>query len=293
MGFFDRFKAMLSSSKLDVDERFERLRSAVSGTMSTFYAVRDHKTGQIVGLKIAKPDKLRVFEARFKGLNKPPEGKIAISLKHPRIVETFEYGETTKGLPYLVMEYLDGPGLHELIHTRDAVLDGNRLELLRQMADAIGYVHDQGFIHRDICPRNFICSKDATSLKLIDFGLTLPFTKEFTQPGNRTGTPHYMSPEVVRRRPTDQRLDIFSFGVTAYHVCTFELPWPSPEAEKAALAAIAHDSMPPRDILEYRPYLHPQLAKAIMQCLAADPSKRPQTMRDFTRLIWDVESETQ
>lgn len=288
MGFLDQFKSMLGGSKLDVDERFQRLRSAVSGTMSHFYLARDHKTGQTVGLKIAKSDKLEAFESRFKGLKKPTEGEIAIGLKHPRLVETVEYGTTTKGLPYLVMEYLDGPGLHELIHNRDPELQGKRLNLIRQMAEAIGYVHDQGYIHRDICPRNFICSKDLSSLKLIDFGLSLPAKKEFMQPGNRTGTPHYMSPEVVRRRPTDQRLDIFSFGVTIYQLCTFEFPWPSPDSEKAALAAISHDTMPPRNILEYVPTLHPQLASAIMQCLAADPNKRPQTMREFTRLIWDL-----
>ena len=80
------------------------------------------------------------------------------------------------------------------------------------MAEALQYVHAQEFIHRDVCPRNFIYESETGNVKLIDFGLSLPARKEFMQPGNRTGTPLYMAPEVVRRRWTDQRLDIFATG---------------------------------------------------------------------------------
>jgi len=291
MGFFDKFKSMLESDKLDVDERFERLRSAISGTMSDFYMARDRETKEVVGLKIAKRDKLELFEARFKGLNKPCEGEIAAAMHHPNVVETTEFGLTSAGLPYAVMEYLDGPGLHELIHNRDQILHGKRLNLIRQMAEALAYVHEKEFIHRDVCPRNFIAMKDMTKLKLIDFGLTLPNTPDFTQPGNRTGTPNYMAPEIMRRKTTDQRLDIFSFGVSIYHLCAFELPWPKPPAAKAALAAIAHDTVDPRDIREYAKDINPELADAIMSCLAPNPAHRPQTLKDFLAKIEEVESE--
>jgi serine/threonine-protein kinase len=291
MGFLDRLKSMLKSDKLDVDERFERLRSAISGTMSNFYMARDRETKSIVGLKIAKQDKLELFEARFKGLNKPSEGEIATSLHHPNVVETTEFGLTIENLPYAVMEYLDGPGLHELIHNRDQILSGKRLNLIRQMAEALAYVHEQEFIHRDVCPRNFIVMKDMSTLKLIDFGLTLPATPDFTQPGNRTGTPNYMAPEIMRRKTTDQRLDIFSFGVSVYHLCAFELPWPKPPPEKAALAAIAHDTVEPRNIREYAKNINSELADAIMSCLAPDPRQRPQTLKDFLETIREIESE--
>ena len=99
------------------------------------------------------------------------------------------------------------------------------MRFIRQAAEAIAAVHEAGFIHRDICPRNFLLTNNREDLKLIDFGLTVPATRWFMQPGNRTGTPNYMAPELVRRRPTDQRLDVFAFGVTAYEICTFELPW--------------------------------------------------------------------
>src|SRR5690606_13636487 len=111
------------------------------------------------------------------------------------------------GQQYIVMEYLDGPGLNKLVLDKSDLLAERRGQLIRQMAEAIDAVHRAGFVHRDICPRNFICSKDLRELKIIDFGLALPDTKPFHQPGNRTGTPQYMAPEIVRRRPTDKRLD--------------------------------------------------------------------------------------
>lgn len=289
MGILEKFQALFQSEKLDVEKRFELLREAVSGTMSKFFMARDRKNDKIVGLKIGEKDKIEAFEVRFRGLKKPSEGEIATSFHHPRIVETMEYGVTTTGAPYLVMEYLSGLGLHTVLHGNEAGLENHRLILIRQMAEALEYVHQMGYIHRDICPRNFICSSDFNSVKLIDFGLTLPNTKPFMQPGNRTGTPLYMAPEIVRRRWTDQRVDIFALGVTAYQVCTCELPWP--HSVTTGQAALAHDTMAPRSILTLRPKLNQTLADSIMRCLAADPAKRPQTVEQFLRAIKHVESD--
>jgi len=207
---------LFKSSKVNVRSRFELLREAISGTMSTFHMARDRETKEVVGLKILDREKTAALEARFVGITKPKEGEIAVTLAHPQIVRTIEHGITTENEQYLVMEFLDGPGLNSLIVGRSEQLQGRRLSLLRQAAEAIAAVHRAGYIHRDICPRNFVVSKETDSLKLIDFGLTVPATAPFMQPGNRTGTANYMAPEVVRRRPTSQRLDIFAFGVTAY-----------------------------------------------------------------------------
>ncbi len=288
MAFLHGLKSLITG-RVNVSTRFALLREAISGTMSEFYMARDLRTNQVVGLKILDPAKRKVFEDRFKGLKKPSEGEIAMKFDHPNIVRTLEHGLTTDGRVYLVMEYLDGPGLNSLIVERSAWLDGRRVGLIRQAAEAVAAVHAAGFIHRDICPRNLLLCEGRSRLKLIDFGLTVPATKPFLQPGNRTGTPNYMAPEVVRRRSTDQRLDVFAFGVTAYELCTFELPWPGGVDGRAALS---HDK-PPRDIRERRPQIDPRLARAIHACIEPDVDRRCPSMERFLQMIQAVEHEDQ
>jgi serine/threonine-protein kinase len=273
--FLQKLGDIFKDRRVDVAERFELLREAVSGTMSNFYMARDRKTGKTVGLKILDPEKHAAFEARFKALNKPSEGQIAMKFKHARIVETYEAGLTKDGRQYLVMEFVEGQGLHAVLKNQNSFLEGKRLGLFRQMTEAIDTVHRAGFIHRDICPRNFIVSNDGVSLKLIDFGLTLPIQREYLMPGNRTGTPLYMAPEIVRRKPTDQRVDLFSLGVTAYQMWTFDFPWPSTDA--TGTGALQHDSRQPTPITELCPKINRTIARTIMQCIEADPNKRPES----------------
>ncbi len=289
MGFGDKFKSLFKSSKVDIGERFEILREAISGTMSKFHQARDRKTDQVVGLKICDLEKTNFFESRFKGLDKPPEGEIASLFEHPLIVKTLEHGTTTNDEHYVVMEYLEGPGLNVCIKRQPEVFLKNRLKVVRDMATALGVVHEQGYIHRDVCPRNFIYMKDGSGTKLIDFGLTVPATKFFLQPGNRTGTPNYMAPEIIRRKATDHRVDIFAFGVTAFQTLTLQLPWPGEDV--TGKAAISHDTKPPTDIMTLRPQLDPALGNAVMACLQRNAADRPQHLQDFLRLIEAVKSQ--
>ena len=302
MGLFDSIKALLPFQKnlsdgrevvfrknVDIKKRFEVIRKSVSGTMSTFYMARDRDTDHIIGLKIADSKKTELFERRFRTLKKPSEGKIAVQIEHAYVVKTYEHGTTSTGESYMVMEFLKGNGMHTMIYDQDSMLEGRRLNLLRQMAEALAAVHEAGFIHRDVCPRNYICSRDCQSAKLFDFGLSLPDKRSYHQPGNRTGTPLYMAPEIIRRKWTDHRVDIFAMGVSFYQLCTFHLPWPS--NDNSGLAALAHDTIPPENILKYRSKLHPTLASAIMTCLAVDPAMRYQTVRDFLKAIDGLTSE--
>ena len=256
--------------------------------MSNFFKARDRQTGEIVGLKILDQEKIHIVEGRFKGLDKPSEAEIGMALTHPGIVKTLTAGTAFDNRQFIVLEFLEGVGLNSLLLGKSAQLDGRRLFLIRQMAEAIAALHKAGFIHRDICPRNFMVSPGLDRITLIDFGLTLPAKPEFMQPGNRTGTPNYMAPEIVRRKKTDQRLDVFAFGVTAYEVMTFELPWPRGEDGRAALS---HDLAPPVDIRDRRPRINEQLAKAIMWCLAANPEDRCPSMERFLTAVGGVKTE--
>jgi eukaryotic-like serine/threonine-protein kinase len=281
MPLFDRFKSILPGNRLNVRSRFALLREAISGTMSSFYMARDLKTNQIVGLKILDSKKTQAFESRFKGLKKPSEGEIAVQLNSPRIVKTFEYGTTTEDAPYLVMEYLEGPDLNSVIVAQDPALEKFRVRYIRHAAEALATLHAAGFIHRDVCPRNFMFTEHGNYLKLIDFGLTVPAKREFMMPGNRTGVPNYMAPELIRRRETDHRLDVFAFGVTAYEMCTLQLPWARGTDAKAAMT---HEQ-PPTDIREYCPNINPVLARAIHSCIEPTLSNRCPSFNKFLQMI--------
>jgi eukaryotic-like serine/threonine-protein kinase len=124
VGITQFFRSILEGGKVDIASRYQILREAVSGTMSNFHMARDRETEQIVGLKILDKAKTDALEARFKGLTKPTEGEIAVSFQHPRIVKTFSHGITTNDEQFLVMEFLDGPGLNSLIIGRSKLLDG-------------------------------------------------------------------------------------------------------------------------------------------------------------------------
>ncbi len=282
------FKSSGGGGRIDVEARFSRQRTAVTGTMANFFVAKDHDhEDRLVGVKVVELEKFELFESRFKGLNKPSEAAIAMEMNHPFIAETFETGFSLKGEPVIIMEYVAGPSLQNIVvQKQENHLAGKRIKLIREMAEALQYVHQKGFIHRDICPRNFICTPNSESVKLIDFGLTLPATAPFMAPGNRTGTPLYMSPEIIRRRSTDQRVDVFSFGVTCYCMCCFQHPWQGEILN--GRAALHHDTSTPTDLMERCPNIDPRLSRAIMHALQPKVEDRTPDIGQFLQAIRGV-----
>jgi serine/threonine protein kinase len=283
VGLFSWFKAKPKSKLpvVDVRRRFELLNRTGQGSMSKVWRARDMSLGRTVCLKLLDKEKTAKFELRFVGLNKPKEGAICTALRHKNIVQTFEYGMTTEGEPYLVMELVDGMGLNFLIETKSPQLPGNRISILAQMADALEYLHDQGFLHRDICPRNVMVTKDGV-VKLIDFGLTIPNRPEFCKPGNRTGTPNYLAPEVIRRTSTDHRVDLFALGVTAYELYTMEMPW---EKAQSLQTLLSHMNSAGKDPREHCPKMDKRTAQFLMKAIERDPNQRFQTAAEFREAL--------
>jgi serine/threonine protein kinase len=276
-----RSKADKKLPRIDVRKRFDLLGRTGQGSMSKVWRARDLKLGRTVCLKLLDKDKTAKFEARFPGLKKPREGEICLQLKHKNIVETYEYGITTGGEYYLVMELIDGMGLNYLIETKSRQLDGNRINFLAQMCDAVDYLHKQGYLHRDICPRNVMVTSDNV-VKMIDFGLTVPNTPEFRKPGNRTGTPNYLAPELIRRVSTDHRVDLFALGVTAYEVFTGDLPW---EKTQSLQTLQGHMNSPGRDPREMRPDLDDETAAVLKKAIERNPQNRFQNAAEFREAL--------
>jgi len=273
-----------SANRVDISKRFELRGRTGQGSMSKVYQAYDSKLGRTVCLKLLDKEKTQKFEDRFKvqGLSKPGEGDISIGLKHPHVLTTYEHGVTLKGEPFLVMEWIEGLGLNYLIETHNAQLKGNRVDYLMQLAEAIMYLHGQKYLHRDLCPRNIMVTKEGV-VKLIDFGLTVPYTPDYCRPGNRTGTADYLAPEIIKRMTTDHRVDIFALGVTAFEVLTGHLPWERSLSSEETLRR--HLNTPPRNPKELNQELDEEISAVLLKAIERDPKARFASARAFKEAL--------
>jgi eukaryotic-like serine/threonine-protein kinase len=273
---------------VNLTKRFELQGRTGQGSMSRVFKAYDKELGRQICLKLLDKVKTKRFEERFKvmGLKKPGEGEVCSSLNHINCVKTFEHGITTEGEPYLVMEWIEGLGLNYLVETNSPQMKGQRINYLGQLCDAITYLHGEKYLHRDLCPRNVMVDKDGV-LKLIDFGLTIPYTPAFCQPGNRTGTVDYLAPEVIKRMTTDHRVDLFALGVTAYEMFTGALPWErSPSSEETLRR---HLNVPPRDPKDLIKTMDPNLARILLKSVDRDRNQRYPSANQFKDALSKVE----
>jgi serine/threonine protein kinase len=271
--FFGPKKPKSKLPIIDVNKRFELIGRMGQGSMSKVWRARDKNIGRVVCLKVLDKEKTAKFDARFPGLKRPSEGMLMMTLRHPNIVKTFEHGLTNKGEPYVVMELIEGMGLNFLIETRSPQLKGKRVDVLTQIADGLEYLHGQKYLHRDICPRNVMVTGEGL-VKIIDFGLTIPYMPQFCKPGNRTGTINYLAPELIKRNTTDHRVDLFALGVTAYEIFTSNLPW---ERSESLITLMNHMNSTGTDPREFVKDMDEELAEVLIKAIERDPSERFQT----------------
>ncbi len=284
MGFFAKlFGGGKSGGKkkarpIDVEKRFDLRRRSGQGSMSKVWQAYDRELGRTVCLKLLDKEKTANFEMRFRGLNKPNEGEICINLRHPNIVQTYEIGTSKKGEPFLVMEWIEGVGMNFLVETKGKQLEEHAFDYLIQLTEAVAYIHTQRYLHRDLCPRNVMVTKEHV-VKLIDFGLTLPYKPEFCRPGNRTGTADYLAPELIKRQTTDHRVDLFALGATAYEVFTGHLPWERAASSEETLRR--HMNTSARDPRDVRAGLDEGIYRFLEKAVDRDREARFQTAIEF------------
>lgn len=258
------------SAKVDLKKRFDIAGPIGHGTMSKVFKATDRQLGRLVVLKVLDREQTAKLEARFRGLNKPTEGAIAVTLDHTNLVRTLDHGDSTSGEQFLVMEVIEGYPLRYHLDTRDAAWREHRGQWLGELGDALAAVHAAGYIHRDFCPRNVLVTP-ASQVKVIDFGLCVPNTPPFHKPGNRTGTLDYMAPELIRRRPTDERIDVYSYAVTCYELLSGRLPRPSATSPEAVATGLR---TPPDDLRRHAPDVGEAIAEVVMRGLEAEPDDR-------------------
>jgi serine/threonine-protein kinase len=272
--------------RVDLLQRFTiLLDTSDKGSMSRVYKAIDRETGHVICLKIQ--DRAKNDSAMKRASHKAPrpaEGEIAVRINHPQVVRTFEYGDTSRGEHYLVMEFVDGWSFHHLCETKQG-RTAQKLEWLAQAAEGLAAVHAAGFIHHDINPGNFLLSREH-QVKLIDFGLAVPNKPAFRGPGNRTGTLRYMAPELIRRESIDERIDIFSFGVVAFELLTDRLPYPC--NRDSTITMLQRLTTPPLDPATAKPKLSVEVCDLLLKLIARRRDERWPAMAGLAETLRSI-----
>jgi serine/threonine protein kinase len=246
------------------------------GGMSVIWKARQPQTGRICAVKVLKPESVEVMD-RFKDVFEAEEGQIALRMDHPNVIKTFEYGRGRENEYYIVMEYVDGPNLETLIAVASPRWRENRFDLVRQVSAGLRYIHEQGLIHRDFCPKNVLYGQDGRA-KIIDFGLTIPASVKARSNVARAGTASYMAPEQVRGQTVDERTDIYAFGVSVFEILTGRRPFP-PSADRSKRMQ-DHLNVNPLRLRRVEPGLPERLELVVEKCIAKNKDLRYKSMAD-------------
>ena len=177
------------------------------------------------------------------------------------------------------MELVDGVGLNFLIEQNQATR--RQPSIISHNTRPASNTCTRPVLHRDICPRNVMINKEGV-IKIIDLGLAIPYTPDFCKPGNRTGTTNYLAPELIKRTPTDHRVDCFALGVTAFETFVGDLPWEKGSSMEVFRRIV---NQPPRDPRELRSDLDEKVAKFLLKAVERDPNLRFQTPGEFRAAI--------
>jgi eukaryotic-like serine/threonine-protein kinase len=272
--------------RVNVDRRFTLVSLTGQGSMSRVHKAVDNENGRTVCLKVQHFEKQAAANARTTADRRPPEGLIATKVIHPNVVRTYEYGLTSKGDHFIVMEFIDGVSLQFIRESRAADL-ARKLDLLAQAAAGLAAVHAAGYIHHDIGPKNFLITREH-EVKLIDFGLAIPNTPAFRRPGNRTGTLQYMAPELIRRETIDERIDVFSFGVMAFEFLTDRLPYDANLMNSMA-ALLQRINSEPLDPTLANPSLPPSVSDLLRKLTARRKEDRWPKMSTLESALRSIE----
>ncbi|MFI5460592.1 MAG: protein kinase [Isosphaerales bacterium] len=245
------------------------------GGMGIVFRVRDDVLDRVVALKVLRPALAHGRDrARF-----VREARAAARVRHDHVVEVYSVANPGDGLPYIVMECLDGPTLAEAIRRAGRLGPREAASVALQVAEGLAAAHAVGLVHRDIKPSNVMLDPAKRRTKITDFGLARPAgqSSEVTQDRAAVGTPAYMSPEQARGEAVDARSDVYSLGATLYEALTGEPPFRG-TAGSVLRQVIDMDPRPPRRINSALPR---DIETICLKAMARDPAARYPTARDL------------
>jgi len=260
------------SGAYSLPARYEQVSKLGEGGMGVVLKARDRETGELVAVKILRPDIAAdaVALERFKN-----ELRLARKITHKNVCRIHEFHREGDAA-CISMEFVEGESLRRVVERPAGVSIRYGLQLARQMLAGLVEAHAQGVSHRDLKPENIMIARDGT-LKIMDFGLARTAESTMTRQGVMLGTPAYMSPEQAEGAPSDVRSDIYSFGLILYEIFTGSMCFRAETPIATAMMQIRAVPRPPREI---EPYLPEHIERVILKCLEKDPKDRFQTAEE-------------
>ena len=254
------------------------------GGMARVYLAEDTRTKQPVAVKVLNRDVARDRIQRERFLR---EIEVAASIGHPNVVQVLDAGERADGAPFIVLEFLHGESLGDLLRREAVVAEPMALRLMAMAASGLVAAHKAGIVHRDLKPDNLYLLGELGapySLKIVDFGMAkLQQASGLSQTGMTLGTLAYIAPEQALADPIDARTDVYGLGVVMYRMLTGKLPF---DTRDDALLVAQHLFVPPSSPSALYPGLDPRFEAVMLNALRKRPANRYQTM---SSLLEDLE----
>lgn len=260
-------------------------RKVGEGGMGSVYHARQLSLDRSVAIKVmpAELTRNKNFIQRFER-----EAKSLARINHPNILHIYDFGEESAlGIYFMIIEFVDGKDLGEVLRSRETITQEEVLDILRQALLGLEMASEKGVIHRDIKPDNLMIAKDGLC-KVSDFGLAKGYGAfdEVTTAGVRVGTPAFMSPEQCDGIEVDVRSDVYSLGCTVYLALTGYLPF---GGDSPFSIMLKHKTDPPPSMRTHRPEIDPRIDELVLRMLAKKPDDRCRTLRELIDVVEDLQ----
>ena len=268
---------MQSNEELFVIGKYRVIGTLGRGAMGVVYKAQDPEIGRIVAVKVLRSidsvtdDALKAAIESFKD-----EARSAGNLRHPRIITVFEVSSQGKS-PYIVMDFIDGQGLDQVLARQGALAPGVALQILRQIAEGLDYAHERGVIHRDIKPSNILIDQEQGAF-IVDFGVATFGRKAIEAGGPVVGSPGYMSPEQILAKQITYRSDLFGFAIVAFEMLSGFRPFDG-ENFNAVVSQILNNA--PRSFSSLKPECPLEVEMTLEKALSKDSAQRFNNATEF------------
>lgn len=257
--------------------RYEILDPLGDGGMGLVYRARDRETGEVLALKLLRPEIARdpAMMERFKN-----ELRLARRITHKNVCRIYDFNRVGD-VASITMEYVDGESLRAYLKRAGRLTPERTIDLARQISSGLGEAHAQGVVHRDLKPENVMLARDGL-VKIMDFGIARALGGDATTTRTIVGTPEYMAPEQSQGRNIDQRADLYALGLILYECLTGRRAFSGATPVEVALKQLKERPVPPRKFLAATP---PHLEAIVMRCLEKEPARRYASVSELQRAL--------